>query len=239
MTFQSRIIVDEREKISGVPELLKSCGLQIDYRVLEVGDYVVSSDCAVERKAGRDFVKSLYTGRLFDQARRLRQFYVHPVLIAEGDLQLLVSDHSKPQAFWGALTTLVFQFGMSVFFTVNSQQTADLIYTLTKRTSLTQTSKGPWITKKHRVGLDVQKAQLSLIAALPGVGPRLAQRVLLRFGTVRRVFSSSIAELSTTRGLGRSKAEKIVRLLDAEYKFIAKREKHSTLDGVAQTTQNR
>lgn len=230
MAFQSRVIVDEREKFSGVPDLLKSCGLQIDYRILEVGDYVVSSDCAVERKAGRDFVKSLYTGRLFDQARRLRQFYTRPVLVAEGDLQLLIGDHSKPRTFWGALTTLAFQFGMSVFFTASAQQTADLIYTLAKRAGLTQAPKGPWVAKKPRVGVDVQKAQLAIVATLPTVGPRLAERVLLRFGSVRRVFSASIAELSTVKGLGRMKAERIVRLLDAEYKSIVKREKHATLD---------
>lgn len=119
MMFQSRVIVDERERVSGVPDILRSLGLQIDYRTLEIGDYVVSSDCAIERKAGRDFVKSLYSGRLFDQARRLQQFYRRPVFVAEGDLQLLVGERSKPRAFWGALTTLAFQFGMSIFFTAN------------------------------------------------------------------------------------------------------------------------
>jgi len=229
LTLQPRVIVDEREKVSGVPALLKSCGLQIDYRVLEVGDYVVSSDCAVERKAGRDFIKSLYSGRLFDQARRLRQFYTRPVFVAEGDLQLLFSESSKPRAFWGALTTLAFQFGMSVFFTANAQQTADLISTLVRRAGLTQAPRGPWVQKKPRAA-SLQKAQLTLVATLPSIGPKLAERVLQRFGTVRRVFSASVAELSTVKGLGRAKAEKIVRLLDSEYSQGLRREKHVTLD---------
>jgi len=229
LTFQSRVIVDEREKVSGVPDLLKSCGLQIDYRVLEVGDYVVSSDCAVERKAGRDFIKSLYSGRLFDQARRLRQFYTRPVFVAEGDLQLLFGESAKPRAFWGALTTLAFQFGMSVFFTANAQQTADLIFTLVRRAGLTQAPRGPWVLKKLRAA-SLQKAQLALVATLPSIGPKLAERVLQRFGTVRRAFSASVAELSSVKGLGRAKAEKIVRVLDSEYGGVLKREKHVTLD---------
>jgi ERCC4-type nuclease len=230
MTFQSRVIVDEREKASGVPDLLRACGLQIDFRLLEVGDYVVSSDCAVERKAGRDFVKSLYSGRLFDQARRLHQFYIQPVFVVEGDLQLLFNESSKPRAFWGALTTLAFQFGMSTFFTANAGQTADLVYTLTKRAGLTRAPSSPWVQKKPRT-VNMQKSQLALVASLPTIGPKLAERVLLRFGTVRRVFSSSVAELSTVKGLGRAKAEKIVRLLDAEYSAAGlKREKHATLD---------
>lgn len=230
MTFQSRVIVDEREKPSGVPDLIRACGLQIDYRLLEVGDYVVSSECAVERKAGRDFVKSLYSGRLFDQARRLRQFYTRPVFVVEGDLQFLFSETSKPRAFWGALTTLAFQFGMSTFFTANAGQTADLVYTLTRRAGSAKAPSRPWVQKKSRA-INMQKAQLALVAALPNIGPKLAERVLLHFGTVRRVFSSSIAELSTVKGLGRVKAERIVGLLDAEYGAAGlKRERHATLD---------
>ncbi len=229
MTFQSRVIVDERERASGVPDVLKTLGLQIDYRVLEVGDYVVSADCAVERKAGRDFAKSLYSGRLFDQARRLRQFYAHPVFIAEGDLQLLVGDSAKPRAYWGALTTLAFQFDMTVFFTANARQTADLVSTLARRSGLTHAPKGPWVQKKLRTS-DVQKMQLSLVATMPAIGPKLAERVLLRFRTVRKAFSASVAELCMVKGLGRAKAEKIARLLDAEYKPALKREKHVPLD---------
>jgi DNA excision repair protein ERCC-4 len=229
MTFQPRVIVDERERDSGVPEILKTLGFQVDYRVLEVGDYVVSADCAVERKAGRDFAKSLYSGRLFDQARRLRQFYARPVLVAEGDLQLLVGESAKPRAHWGALTTLAFQFGMNAFFTANARQTADLICTLSRRAGLTGASRGPWVQKKLRT-VDVQKMQLSVVAAMPAVGPKLAERLLLRFGSVRRVFSASVAELCTVKGVGRAKAEKIVGLLDSEYKLALRREKHVPLD---------
>ena len=55
MSMKFRVVVDEREKPSGVPDLLKESGLQVEYKVLEVGDYVVSWGCAVERKGERDF----------------------------------------------------------------------------------------------------------------------------------------------------------------------------------------
>jgi DNA excision repair protein ERCC-4 len=85
------------------------------------------------------------------------------------------------------------------------------------------------VQKKPRA-TSTQKVQLTLVATLPAIGPKLAERVLLRFGTVRRVFSASIAELSTVKGLGRAKAEKIVRFLDAEYGQGLRRERHVTLD---------
>lgn len=158
----------------------------------------------------------------------MRQFYVRPVFVAEGDLQLLFGETSKPRVFWGALTTLAFQFGMTVFFTANAEQTADLIHTLAKRSGLTRAPKGPWVQKKPRAET-AEKLQLTLVATLPAVGPKLAERILTRFGTLRRVFSASVAELCTVKGLGRVKAEKIVRLLDAEYGLGLRREKHVTL----------
>jgi ERCC4-type nuclease len=49
-------------------------------------------------------------------------------LIAEGELPLFVREIAKPRAFWGALATLAFEYDLSVFFTANARQTADLIY---------------------------------------------------------------------------------------------------------------
>ena len=95
-----RVIVDEREKASDVPSLLKSLDLQIGSRMIEVADYVVSQGCAVERKQERDFLKSLYSGRLFGQIRRLSEHHTHPVLIVEGGLPLTVKEMENQRPFW-------------------------------------------------------------------------------------------------------------------------------------------
>ncbi len=41
MSSKNCVIIDVREKPSGIPELLKSLGLIVNYRMLEVGDYVI------------------------------------------------------------------------------------------------------------------------------------------------------------------------------------------------------
>lgn len=223
-----RVVVDEREKPSGVPDLLKELGLQVEYRMLDVGDYVVSPECAVERKEERDFIKSLYSGRLLDQAHRLCEAYDHPLLIVEGDLSLFIKKMARPRTFWGALTTLTLEYGLNVFFTPDTRQTADLIYTLAKHRSFVR-PKGPLIRKKPRTEA-LEKMQLLLVSSLPGVGPKLANRALKRFGTVRKVFSASVAELSSVDGIGRKKAEKMAKLLDAHYHPIARRPRQLRLD---------
>ena len=60
-----RIVVDERERNSNIPDLLKEAGAAIDFAQLRVGDYVVSAETAVERKTIRDLISSIYDGRLF------------------------------------------------------------------------------------------------------------------------------------------------------------------------------
>ncbi len=212
-----RVVVDERERASGVPELLKTFGLQVERRMLDVGDYVVSPDCAVERKEVRDFVQSLYSGRLFDQAYRLSEEYGQPVLVVEGDPSALLGEMAKPRAFWGALTTLAFNYGLHVFFTVDARQTAELVFALARR-RVGLAPRGPFVRK--RLGgkkRDLGQLQLLLVSGLPGIGVKLANRLLERFGSLRRVFGSSVAELSSVSGVGRGKAEKIGAFLDAAY----------------------
>jgi DNA excision repair protein ERCC-4 len=210
-----RVVVDEREKTSGIPNLLKQFGLLVEHRMLDVGDYIISPDSAIERKRKQDFLKSLYSGRLFDQAYRLSQAYEHSVLIVEGKLSYFMERMAKPRVFWGALATLTFQYGLNIFFTTETQQTADLIYALMKHRSFGR-PKGPFVQKKPKT-IDLEKSQLTLVSSLPGVGLKLADRVLKRFGTVRRVFCASVAEFSLVKGVGRKKAEKIAKVLDAPY----------------------
>ncbi|MBX5326481.1 MAG: ERCC4 domain-containing protein [Candidatus Bathyarchaeia archaeon] len=211
-----RVIVDEREKNSRVPRFLKNLGLQVEPRLLEVADYVVSPECAIERKQESDFLKSLYSGRLFDQIRRLSERYFRPVLIVEGELPLTVKRMEKPGAFWGALTSLMFMYNVNVFFTPDAEQTAQLIHSLAKRKNKIPPSI-PFVHKKPK-STSIEKTQVHLVASLPGLGPVLAKRLLEHFQSVRKVFAASVAELSTVKGVGRTKAEKIVKTLDAPYK---------------------
>src|SRR6266516_4914929 len=110
-----RIIADEREKPSGVPEAVRSLGASVEYRLLDIADYVVGT-YAGERKSVRDFVSALYSGRLFDQAHRLGQAYETIFLIVEGDLWEELGRARNPRSLWGALFSAVLDFGLNTFF---------------------------------------------------------------------------------------------------------------------------
>jgi DNA excision repair protein ERCC-4 len=52
---------------------------------ITVGDYLLTPDCAVERKAIPDLIQSLNSGRLYTQAEALCRAYKNPVLLIEFD----------------------------------------------------------------------------------------------------------------------------------------------------------
>lgn len=220
------MVVDERERSSGVPDLLRELGLMVDYRMLEVGDYIVPG-FAVERKEVRDFLRSLYSRRIFDQAYRLNEIYENPVLVVEGDIAPVMGRKIKPRAYWGALSALTFDYGLKVFFTTDKTQTANLIYTLRKKRPLKLV--GPVVKKKPKVE-DTERMQLQMVSHLPGIGIKLADRLLGEFETVRKVFAASMAELSVVKGVGKVTAYRISRLLDAPYRPFLKRPQQLRLE---------
>src|SRR2546430_6300192 len=93
-----RIAVDEREKPSGVPDELRSKGASVEYRLVEVADYIVR-EYAVERKSTRDCVSSLFSGRLFDQAYRIGESYRDKILVVEGNLEFFFSSRRRHTRF--------------------------------------------------------------------------------------------------------------------------------------------
>ncbi len=211
-----RVIVDEREKPSGVPQELEGLDMMVNYRVLDVADYLVQ-DYAIERKSARDFVSSLFSGRLFDQAYRLGEAFQAPILVVEGDLEREMRSLRTPRSIWGGLISIVLDFRLACFFTKDQKQTAQFILTLAKGHRYKGTRSRPLRVRKPRVE-DVHRVQRTIVESLPTIGPQMAGQLLTNFGSVRKAFAASVTEMAIGAGIGRSKALTINRILDAPYK---------------------
>ena len=212
-----RIIADERERLSGVPEALRSLGVMVEYRVLDVADYLVGN-YAIERKSVRDFFSSLYSGRLFDQAHRLGEAYETTFLIVEGNLWKDPSEVKNPRSLWGALISTVLDFGLNTFFAPSTEETAQFLFTLgTGGRHKKGSGPPPVVVRKPRTR-DTQRIQVSILSSMPGVGPQMAERMLSHFGSLRKVFAASVTELSVGAKLSRARALSIVKLLETGYK---------------------
>ena len=213
-----RIIVDERERKSGIPELLKSVGLNIEIKTLPVGDYIVAPETVVERKSVRDLLSSVFDGRLFDQCSRLKENFEHPILLIEGNVDEIEEITDNPLIFYGAISTVALDFKIPVIPTPSAAHTAKLLVSLCSRKD---SPKGPYL-KKIKKSSDLQKQQLSVLCSLPGIGDKFAVRMLEKFGTPLRVFTATTAELAKVEGLGDARAKKIKTMLDSKSKLLKK-----------------
>ena len=211
-----RIIVDERERKSGIPELLKSVGLNVEMKTLPIGDYIVASETVVERKSIRDLMSSVFDGRLFDQCSRLKEHFEHPILLVEGNVDEIEDITDNPLIFYGAISTVALDFKIPIIPTPNATHTAKLLVSMCSRKD---SPKGPFL-KKIKKSSNLQKQQLSVLCSLPGIGEKFAVRMLEKFETPFKVFTATSTELAKVEGLGEARAKKIKKMLQSKSKFL-------------------
>jgi len=213
-----RIVVDERERKSGIPDLLKSVGMNIEMKTLPVGDYIVAPETVVERKSIRDLLSSVFDGRLFDQCSRLKEHFQYPIVLVEGNVDEIEEITDNPLIFYGAISTVAIDFKIPIIPTPSAAHTAKLLVSLCSRKDI---PKGPYL-KKIKKSSDLQKQQLSVLCSLPGIGDKFAVRMLEKFGTPLRAFNATTAELAKVEGLGDARAKKIKTMLDSKSKHLKK-----------------
>lgn len=211
-----RIVVDERERKSGIPDLLKQVGINTEIKTLPIGDYIVAPETVVERKSLQDLLSSVFDGRLFDQCSRLKEHFQFPVILMEGNLDDIDDITDNPLIFYGAVSSVALDFKIPIIPTPSATHTVKLLISMCSRKDAT---KGPFL-KKIKKSNDTQRQQLSALCSLPGVGEKLAIRMLEKFGTPLKVFNATTTDLSKIEGLGDSRAKKIKKMLETQSNHI-------------------
>lgn len=204
-----RIIVDDREKKSGIPDLLKSIGMNIEIKTLPVGDYIVAPETVVERKSIRDLMSSIFDGRLYDQCSRLKEHFTHPVVLLEGNVDEIDEIMDNPMVFYAALSKIALNFKIPVIPTPSAAHTAKLLVSMCSRK---ESAGGPYL-KKIKKSSDLEKQQMSVLCSLPGVGEKFAIRMLEKFETPLKALSASSTEIAKIEGFGHARSKKIKKTL--------------------------
>jgi DNA excision repair protein ERCC-4 len=228
----TRIVIDEREKGSRIPRLLSGLGASIEFSLLTVGDYIVSSGTAIERKTISDLIGSIYDGRLFLQCNNLVQYYPRPIILIEGTLlgdpqqysQIINENYLKPYTeqmplILDALARVAIEYRIPIIPTPTPEFTSQILMMIANLARAGGSPDGPLI-RRIRKQNPIYVQQLSVLSSLPGVGEKTAARMIKKFGTPMRTLSASVAELSMIAGLGTNRAIRIRRLLD--YRSTAK-----------------
>jgi ERCC4-type nuclease len=201
------VTADVHERASGVPEMLRALGAQVELRSLPRGDYLVEAETVVERKTVADLHSSIAAGRFWAQMRKIRAVK-WPYLMIEG-----ASAFTGPVAANSirALCLAVSDLGIAIIRTEHSADTAEWLLRLAVRRSGGAIRNRPVYAQRLKSAA-VPAAEAALACAT-NVSVETARTVLAHFGSLRQVGEASLDDLQALPGVGVKRATSIAALM--------------------------
>lgn len=215
---QPTIIVDSREAntASKIVKGLIEKGTSIKTETLEKGDYILSDECAVERKTVQDFVYTLTRRYLFEQIFRLKDAYPKSLLLIEGYMPIIYKySHIQPAAVWGAMFNLA-KNGVAMVNTSSQKETIDFLYVAAKQEQIVE-KRSPTVHAFKKTET-LSDAQVYFIASLPNIGREKANAILKSYQTPQNAMINVDDWSKTVNGLGPVITNKVKEILTTPYK---------------------
>jgi len=210
------VFVDHREENSNVSRHIKELGAEVLVNQLEIGDYITSDRTGIERKRVSDFLSSIVDQRLFRQVEELSSNFDAPLLILEGNPELLfMSRKIHPNAVRGALASISLDYRVPILYSGNPKETAAQIYWIAYREQVRE--KRPLQIRAARKCLDENSLQEYIISGLPNINSKLSKRLLSHFGSVKAVFSATQEKFMEVEGIGEKKAKRVWEIINRRY----------------------
>jgi Fanconi anemia group M protein len=183
------IIIDNREqKLKALFEKKKDT-ITYESRQLDIADIIISSEVAIERKEGFDFVSSIMDNRLFEQLLRLKDTYENPILILEGlNNEVFENTGMKISSIYGALSFISYKLGISVIPTRNLEDTAIVIERIAYREQVKDST--PIFSRKAPKQMSKRERRSFIIEGLVDIGPKKARALIEKFKNPYKVFKA-------------------------------------------------
>lgn len=200
------ITADNREKNSGIPGMLTTKNVNVVFRQLFVGDYLINDEIVIERKTSEDFVQSIIDGRLFSQCAKLRKSGAIPLIVVEGN-PFKTRHEIRTEAIKGALLSVSLSWQIPIIRSSGKEDTSRLIVMASQ-----QYENPPvFIRRKGIKPKKAQRQQHYVVQGLPGIGPALAHRLLVHFKTIEQIILADVKSLEKVEGIGKVKAIKLFK----------------------------
>jgi len=221
-----KIIVDSREKWKGIwAKKLKALGYDVEIRALEAGDFMTER-CVFERKTTNDFIQSFRGfvsrkgGRLFDQMQKLIAYCERenkiPWLLIVGDFGLTKESLAElgislnVRAVFGAIASCCVRYGVNVVWNLRGED--ELLFVMAKIAEKVEEGKFG-VPHRKSIRRVHPNRKVNQVANVLGVGPKIAERLVQKFGGLRRILLASDAELATVPGIGPATIARIKSLI--------------------------
>jgi ERCC4-type nuclease len=215
---QPTIIVDSREA-SSAAKIVKGLierGVNVKTEPLEKGDYILSDQCAVERKTVHDFVYTLTRRYLFEQLFRLKEAYPKSLILLEGYLPIIYKfSHIQPVAVWGAMFALA-KSGIAMVNTASYKETVDFLYVAARQEQIVE-KRAPTVHSFKKIDT-LTDAQVYFVASLPNIGREKATAILKSYQTPLNALINAEDWSKTVDGLGPVITNKVREVLNTPYK---------------------
>jgi len=218
----AKIIVDHRERYSGIIKEFAKRKMDVEVKQLESADFILETKdmdggivtVGIEKKTQNDFINSIIDRRIIQQLMNLKEHFTKPLLIIEGGENIYTLRNFHPNAIRGMLAAIAIDFQVPIIYTKNFRDTASLIEVIAKR--LDQPKRHVSFLPK-RVLPTLKEQQEYIVQALPTVGPTLAKFLLKKFKSIRNIANADEKELQQVDKIGKKKAGVIIKTLTEEY----------------------
>ena len=183
------VIIDNREqKLKALLDKKKDI-ITYESKQLDIADVIISSEVAIERKEGFDFVSSIMDNRLFEQLLRLKDTYENPILILEGlNNEVFENTGMKISSIYGALSFISYKLGISVIPTRNLEDTAIVIERIAYREQVKDST--PIFSRKAPKQMSKRERRSFIIEGLVDIGPKKARALIEKFKNPYKVFKA-------------------------------------------------
>ncbi len=220
----TKVIVDHRERHTGVIEELVKKGIDVEVKQLITADFILQTKSndekehlvGIEKKTQNDFLNSIIDKRIITQLSMLKENFSIPILLIEGSENMYSLRDFHPNAIRGMLAAIAIDFQIPIMHTKNYRDTAALIATMAKR--LERPIRQISLLGKRKPATLAQQQEL-LIETLPGIGPNLAKSLLKEFKTVKGLMNASLEDLKRVDKIGPKKAEALKKVVDSLYEI--------------------
>lgn len=196
------VIVDERER-GPIRGFLTEIGCEVEIKTLDVGDFILSSKVAVERKRGDDFASSLFDGRLFEQLIRLTEAFDAPLVILEDFERMFTRYEEQKAALYGAMVYCAYKLGIPVIPTRDYKDTAIVLKSIAKREQIVDNA--PLLTRIAPKSMSFEERQEFLLEGLFQTGKKKSKQLLEHFGPPGYVFNALLKSKVTYSSSGNPK----------------------------------
>ena len=219
--------IDVREKTSrkeSAYQFFINKDYDVSVRQLPIGDYIFDKKIVYEWKTASDMIQSIMDGRVFKQAKRMRQYPYHYVIVVGNvfdEIKARYSDWENPHYaryrkkgqktfsvnnYIGGLATLYET--DSVIHVENEHQAFTLMYYMSQN-----------ILKKDKEAREVDKpvckmtdAVSTFLCCIDGVSVKTALLIKnhLHLETLQDLLNVTFSDLIQIRGIGKTTATKII-----------------------------